>query len=128
MGRRNPFFRRIEGRMIAAARHSFRMAATDTAGKAFAARMEQAAKAGIIPKPKPGPRMPRQAQHVWEWFLELNAARTGNGFGPNPITFQELKAWADLTGRNPKPMEVHWLKTLDRLWMTENATKRESDG
>lgn len=110
--------------MIAAARHAFTMASVGQDGVPFAEKLKHLGKRDKLK----GPKMPRQAQHVWEWFLELAAARTGNGFGPNPISFSELKAWADLTGRNPKPLEIQWLKALDRLWLSINAKQRPADG
>lgn len=59
--------------------------------------------------------IPALFYEVWSWFLELNAARTSNGFGPNAISYSEIKAWAELTDRDIKPFEVTLIKHLDRI-------------
>lgn len=33
--------------------------------------------------------------------------------GPAPIAYQEIEAWARLTGKRPRPWEVGILKALD---------------
>lgn len=77
-----------------------------------AARLSPVARAELV-----GPKLPEAAVHVWEWFLELNAARSAGEFGVAAITFAELEAWARLTGRDLRPHEVTWLRAIDRLWL-----------
>lgn len=38
--------------------------------------------------------------------------------GPSPITYQDIAAWARLTGRRPTPWEVSVLRDLDGLWLS----------
>lgn len=64
------------------------------------------------------PRIPAGLQHVWEWFGELSAARSGNGSGANPIAFSEIDAWARLTGRTPEVREVRAIMALDQALFT----------
>lgn len=52
---------------------------------------------------------------VWGWFLELHSTRGSNGFGLNPISYSEIKAWSELTGRNPSPEDVRLIKMLDTV-------------
>lgn len=47
--------------------------------------------------------------------MELNDARTSNGFGPNAISYTEIKAWAELTSRDVTPFQVALIKHLDRI-------------
>lgn len=47
------------------------------------------------------------------WFLELNAARTGTGFGANPLSFTEIFSWSALTRVRLRPWEVAALRRLD---------------
>lgn len=72
-----------------------------------------------------GPPLPYCLRHLWEWFGELADARSG-GMGPGPITFQDIDAWARLTGRHPTPWEVSVIRQLDGLWLSimpdQNAT------
>lgn len=46
------------------------------------------------------------------WFGELTTRRP-RGFGLCPIPFSEMKAWAELTGRNPSPLETYALTAID---------------
>lgn len=62
----------------------------------------------------PFEELPAAAEHVWLWFLELDAARSGSGFGANPITFTELRAWIELSAVAVKPWELRSLRALDR--------------
>lgn len=57
--------------------------------------------------------MPMAAQHVWWWFLELNAARGNNGFGPSPITYSDIMNWKVLTAIEIAPWEVKAIKLID---------------
>jgi len=66
-----------------------------------------------------GPELPPGCGYVWTWFCELHAARGGNGYGPNPISYAEIEAWARLTGRHLTPWEVAALRVLDQVWMVE---------
>lgn len=61
-----------------------------------------------------GPDMPEEFAHVWLWFVELDEARTVSGFGASSISYVDIKAWAELTGRDPTPFEVRLLRRLDR--------------
>lgn len=61
---------------------------------------------------------PELVQYLFEWFLELSAQRSSNGFGANPLTFAECAAWATLTGREPSPWEVALLMRLDAVQLS----------
>jgi hypothetical protein len=72
-----------------------------------------------------GPELPEACADVWTWFLELNAARGAGAFGPVPLAYGELDAWARLTGRRLARHEVRWLKTIDAAWCAP-AQKEEA--
>lgn len=76
---------------------------------------------GRTPKRLILPELPCQIEHLWSWFRELAAARTGNGYGPNPIAWTEIAAWAALTGARPTPWEVAALKALDAEYLADAA-------
>jgi len=61
--------------------------------------------------------LPDCAAYLWLWFLELHRARTGNGFGPNPIGYVEIDAWQRVTGRKLSPWEVDMMFALDGAFM-----------
>lgn len=76
------------------------------------------------------PELDEMAMYIWEWFMELNAQRTSNGFGQNPITFLDIQAWASLTNRFPLAWEVKALRTMDTMWLieiTKNMNSQTSD-
>lgn len=56
---------------------------------------------------------PYQLQEAWDWFLSLSQARGSNGYGPNPITYLDLQAWATMTGNKPSAREVELIMSLD---------------
>jgi hypothetical protein len=62
---------------------------------------------------------------VLGWFGELAARRTA-GLSPNPISYVEIEAWARLTGRRPRPFEVHLITKLDDA-AQERAAKRAQE-
>ena len=62
-------------------------------------------------------------ERVWGWFIELNGARTSNGFGANPITYSEISAWRELTGAETTPGDIDAIKQLDRVYLTHQAKK-----
>ena len=71
--------------------------------------------------------MPTAVAHLWAWFIELSAARGSSGFGPLPIGYGEIDAWARLTMRDPTPAEVTALRRLDGVFlkvMTEALAKK----
>jgi hypothetical protein len=73
------------------------------------------------------PDLPLAGAHLWQWFLELNAARTSNGWGPNAIGYAELDAWARLTRRAPAVHEIDALRALDRAFMESAAERSKED-
>ena len=60
---------------------------------------------------------PMEVAHLWGWFCELHAGRQA-GFGPGPITWEAMSAWAALTRRTPAPWEVDAIRQLDAAWLT----------
>ncbi len=78
---------------------------------------------GRRPPALDGPPIPADGEHVWLWFLDLNAARGSNGFGPNPISYPDLAAWVAMTGIIVMPSEVAALMALDREYLAEQAKK-----
>tara|TARA_R110000772_G_scaffold118949_1_gene224855 strand:- start:2227 stop:2421 length:195 start_codon:yes stop_codon:yes gene_type:complete len=51
--------------------------------------------------------------HVWSAFIVLSSSR-GSGFsGPAPITFEQIKAWKELTETSIEPWEIEAIKRVD---------------
>lgn len=72
-----------------------------------------------------GPPMPTAGAYLFNWFLELSAARGSGGFGPAPITYPDIYTWAKLTRRAPAPWEVETIKGLDAAYLTVMNEKRD---
>tara|TARA_R110000787_G_scaffold222073_1_gene330770 strand:+ start:256 stop:450 length:195 start_codon:yes stop_codon:yes gene_type:complete len=51
--------------------------------------------------------------HVWSAFISLSSTR-GSGFnGPASITFEQIKAWKELTDTSIEPWEIEAIKRID---------------
>ncbi|MCP3065845.1 hypothetical protein LXT21_44465 [Myxococcus sp. K38C18041901] len=89
------------------------------------AHLEQVAKAtGKAPPALVGEyALPEALAHVWGWFCELSGARGAGGFSIAPISFQDIEAWARLTGHQPTPAEVVLLRQLDDVFRDELSPK-----
>jgi hypothetical protein len=71
--------------------------------------------------------LPDEVRHIWDWFTQLSRTRSSNGFGQNPISYAEIKAWSELTGVEPQPDEVFAVMTLDSVYLgvqSEEMKKR----
>ena len=60
------------------------------------------------------PELPEAGEFVWQWFWEIDAARSNNGYTFQPLSFREIEAWARLTGITLIPDEVRILRAMDR--------------
>lgn len=65
--------------------------------------------------------MPLELAYLWGWFQELHAQRGSNGWGPNPINYTDMAAWAGLSGVTIRAPELQCLVILDRLWLSAQA-------
>jgi hypothetical protein len=60
-------------------------------------------------------------------FRELAQGRTGNGFGPNPIGWTEMRDWSILTAMHLSPFDVEVLRGLDGLYLTAYANRPKQE-
>jgi len=63
-----------------------------------------------------GPRLPPLAAHVWGWWADIAQTRGGSGFGPNPLTRVEVRAWEADEGVALDPWERRAIYRLDAAW------------
>ena len=66
--------------------------------------------------------------YLWGWFVELECGRKYGRWGPDPISYTEIAAWALLTDRHPLPHEVEALVTLDVVTRGVLAEQARRDG
>lgn len=67
------------------------------------------------------PACPPALVFMWQAFLELSAARGSNANGPAPISYSELKFWAELTRRRLTACQVEIIKRLDAVYLAHQA-------
>lgn len=101
------------------AEHYFRLSKPDKSGVSLRDHYEQLARTTgqIVPELEPPVDLPFVVEHVWEYWSQLHSGRSNNGFGPNPLGWQEIQAWATLTGTRLRSWEITALKRLDVLYL-----------
>lgn len=100
------------------AEHEFRMSMPDQEGVTERARLQQIERqTKRRPKELDGPEFPTLMSNVWSAFFDLALGRTAGFSGPNPITYQDIKAWKDLTDYPLSTQDVEIIMRLDRVWM-----------
>lgn len=67
------------------------------------------------------PEIPHCLRHIWDWFWDLNASR----HEVSPLSYQEIKAWSELTYTCIRAEEVTILKYLDYKYIRYVNEKRE---
>jgi hypothetical protein len=81
------------------------------------------ARGKMSPEELDGPEIPDAGWYLWEWYGELAACRTHSGVSgaPEPITYRDIAAWAELMHRHLTPEEVEALLAIDRVSRNPDA-------
>lgn len=58
-------------------------------------------------------------------FIDLHSSRGSNGFGINPISYQEIKAYSDLYSLPLDIWEIELIKGIDRVYMKVQSEESE---
>jgi hypothetical protein len=66
---------------------------------------------------EPPTKFPSLLSHLWSAFLVLNRARSAGFSGPNPISYEQIKAWKELTANDLEPWEVDVVMKLDGIYL-----------
>lgn len=73
------------------------------------------------------PRLPdAPLPYLVEYLFEVGPA-AGGGFGPVPISHQELAAWQSNMRRRLQPWEVSMLRRLSVQWVAEAVRAEDPD-
>lgn len=73
-----------------------------------------------------GPEFPTCMSYVWSVFLDLNNSRSMGEAGAQPITYQDIKAYTDLTHTALSPRDVNTIKLVDREYLSiMNASEKK---
>lgn len=57
-------------------------------------------------------------------FWALDAGRSANGFGPNPLAWSDIEAWSRLTETALDGWEIDALRRMDSIRLTKAAVKQ----
>ena len=101
------------------AEHQFKLNTPDKDGTTEREHLEQVErqtgrKLEALVSPEPFPLL---LSHVWSAFITLNDSRTAGFSGPNPITYEQIKAWKELTDTQLSSQEVVAIKRVDGVYM-----------
>ncbi len=55
--------------------------------------------------------------HVWSAFISLSNSRSAGFSGPNPITYEQIKAWKELTDTPLDARDVEAIVRIDAVYM-----------
>jgi hypothetical protein len=55
--------------------------------------------------------------HVWSAFISLSNSRSTGYSGPNPITYEQIKAWKELTDTPLDARDVEAVVRIDAVYM-----------
>lgn len=66
--------------------------------------------------PEP-PKVPYGSDYVWDLFWNLREGVGGNGFSPNPISYQELDAYSRLMGIRLSLFMVKAIRHMDNRYL-----------
>ena len=66
---------------------------------------------------EPPTEFPMLLGHVWSAFCDLSGRRSVGFSGPNPISYEQIKAWKELTDTPIDAWEVAAIMRLDQNYM-----------
>ena len=73
------------------------------------------------------PELPTEATQVWNWYVQIAQSRGSNGYGPNALSNQEIKAFFELEGFMPDAWEVNLIRKLDSAYMQHISKQSEKE-
>jgi hypothetical protein len=74
------------------------------------------------------PLIPERCAHLLGWFFELHGRRSLGQYGPAPLSWTDIHAWASLTGRHPTLWELRVIGRLDSAYFAAmNARDKKAD-
>ncbi|MEG2140689.1 MAG: hypothetical protein RRY20_07885 [Bilophila sp.] len=71
--------------------------------------------------------VPDDGAYLWNWFQELSSGRGNNGFGPSPLGWADMAAWAQLTAIPLTPYETLTLRSMDTAYLTACADTQKKN-
>ena len=59
---------------------------------------------------------PKEVLYLLTYFTEISRTRESSGYGPQPLRYSEIDAWAHLYGVDLAPFEINTILDLDAVW------------
>ena len=101
-------------------RFNFKLNKPDQSGVTQRDHLEQVERqTGRRPEALDGPDFPELMAHVWSAFISLSKTRTVGYSGPNPISYEQIKAWKELTETPISAWEIEAVNRLDAVYLGE---------
>jgi len=76
---------------------------------------------GVMPEQLEPIEVEDEVLYLWDYFTSMNQRRTSNGFGENPISASEMKAWSELNGIPISTFEVQAIQMLELAYMRRKS-------
>jgi hypothetical protein len=101
------------------AEHQFQLNKPDKNGTTEREHLEQVERqTGRRPQAlEPPVGFPPLMEHVWSAFIALSGSRSAGFSGPNPINYEQIKAFKELTDTPLDAWEIQAIMRLDRAYM-----------
>lgn len=64
---------------------------------------------------------PPSFEPVWRIFHDLDSGRSMHAAGPNPLAWESIAAWSQLTGNRLDDLELLALRTIDTAYLMAHA-------
>lgn len=55
------------------------------------------------------PDVPLKVRYLWRWFVDM--------WGGERMSWNDMKAWAELTGRKPNEWEISTIRAIEREFL-----------
>ena len=104
--------------MLEFAEFNFKLNLPDQNGTTQREHLEQVERqTGRRPTALESPAFPLLVSHIWSAFILLSSTRSAGFSGPNPISYEEIRTWKELTETPLDAREVEAIKRLDAVYM-----------
>lgn len=67
------------------------------------------------------PTLPSELEHVWQWYVDLSAARSAGFADLNPIPWSDFAAYFQLIGVRPNQWEIEAIRQLDIAFLNSRT-------
>lgn len=71
--------------------------------------------------------LPRDMIYQWQDFIALHNKRSSNGFGVNPISYQDMSSYFTLMKHSPEQWEIDLINALDAVFLEIQHKKQEAE-